>query len=195
MKIARLLTRLKHRGERSKARYLFLSLVLIVAAVGVSVWMYTVNAQKKTQITELMPSKPTAPAPKPDVSASTKPEEKSKDRSVPTSTDSSNAQPAPTQVSKPKAEVRKPRSHTTEDPAYVICLQKSNDLYVKYRADNAAINAEKEAALAAVDESYKDAEYFNERWYKDREETAAIYNDRLNTLNSIYQANASVLDC
>jgi hypothetical protein len=103
------------------------------------------------------------------------------------------------------APAKKPRPHTSEDPAYVICVQKYSDLYVKYNADNARINAEKNLALATLDELYNSGFYeemypgdtgqYN-YWQIDRAELIAEYGDQLATLNNTYAADSSAyLNC
>jgi hypothetical protein len=78
-------------------------------------------------------------------------------------------------------------------------------LYVKYNADIESINAEKNLALATIDELYNsgfyaetypgDTEPYNQ-WQIDRAELAADYNDQLADLNSTYATNSSAyLNC
>jgi hypothetical protein len=206
MKISSLLNRLKHVQKQFKGSPLIVILAVVtVLLVGtVSVAAYTINIKKKSQpVAEKIQSKPSVPGAKvepksePEVAAVVVEEKSLATESV---------QPTSVSTGKPVATpTKKPRPHTSEDPAFVICVQKYSDLYVKYNADNARINAEKNLALATLDELYNsgfyeemypgDTDQYN-YWQIDRAELIAEYGDQLASLNNTYAADSSAyLNC
>lgn len=208
MKIPSPLTRLKSIKKHLKGARLIMALVLIaVLMVGaVSVSAYTNLQKKKQPVAEQAQSNSPSPIPKVEsqpVVAEEKPVV-SDSASSATSNSTAPAQGGVT-VPVPKQTVKKPRPHTSEDPAFVICTQKYSELYVKHNADLDRINAEKNLALATVDELYNSG-YYTEmdpivggpynQWQADRAELVAYYNNQLAELNSTHEANSSVyLNC
>ncbi|MFZ2835781.1 MAG: hypothetical protein WAZ21_00470 [Candidatus Saccharimonadales bacterium] len=202
MKIPSLLNRLKSIKKHLKGTRLIVALALVTVLLvsTVSVAAYTMNLQKEKQhpVAEKVQSKPTTPVHKVELKSSAVTEEK------PAVSDST--QPAPAHTNKPAAnQTTKPRPHTSEDPAFVTCTQKYSELYVKYNADNASINAEKSLALATIDELYNsgfyaeiypgDTEPYN-HWQIDRAELVADYSNQLTDLYNTYEANSAVyLNC
>jgi hypothetical protein len=205
MKVSSLLNRLKPIQKRLKgSSFIVILAVVTVLLVGtVSVAAYTINLNKKKQpVSEKIQSKPIVSGAK----IESKPEPE-----VPVVVEekyavSESVQPTPVSATKPvAAPAKKPRPHTSEDPAFVICVQKYSDLYVKYNADNAKINGEKNLALATLDELYNsgfyeemypgDADQYN-YWQIDRAELIAEYGDQLANLNNTYAADSSAyLNC
>lgn len=202
MKIPSLLNRLKSIKKHLKGTRLVVALAVVTVLLvsTVSVAAYTMNLQKKKQppVAEKVQSKATAQVPKVELKSSAVTEEK------PAVSDST--QPASAHTNKPAAnQTTKPRLHTSEDPAFVTCTQKYSELYVKYNADNASINAEKSLALATIDELYNSGFYAEmypgdtapyNHWQIDRAELVADYSDQLTDLYNTYEANSSVyLNC
>jgi hypothetical protein len=201
MKIPSLLSRLKLvKKYPQRTRFIVVLVPVAVLLVStVSVAAYRISVQKiKPPVAERAQSKPPTPAPKVD------PKPTAVAQEDPAGTD--NTPPPPVPAGKPLVkQATKPRPHTSEDPAYVVCVQKYSDLYVKYNADIESINAEKNLALATIDELYNsgfyaetypgDTEPYNQ-WQIDRAELAADYNDQLADLNSTYATNSSAyLNC
>lgn len=197
MKIPSLLNRLRSIKKHLKGRRLIVALAVVTVLLvsTVSVAAYTMNLeQKKLPVAEKEQSKPTVPTSKVELKPSAVAEEK------PAASDST--QSAPVQANKPVVKQgTQPKPHTSEDPAFVACMQKYNELYVKYNADNANINAEKNLALASIDELYNsgfyaemypgDTEPYNQ-WQIDRAELVADYSAQLVDLYNTYAANSSV---
>lgn len=205
MKISSLLNRLKlaQKHFTSSPFIVILAVVTILLIGTVSVAAYTINIKKKNQpVPERIQSKPIVSEakvkPQPDLETAAAVEEK------PVILE--NVQPTPVVTNKPVATPpKKPRPHTSEDPAYVICVQKLSDLYVKYNADIERINAEKNLALSTLDELYNsgyyeevypgDPNHYN-YWQTDRAELIAEYGDQLANVNNTYAAESSAyLNC
>lgn len=125
----------------------------------------------------------------------------------------SNVQPAVVPTSEPSVgAASSPRTTTSQkkssldNSATRLCWDKFNALYVKNQSDNAALNAEKNAAVAEVDELYEEGFYrwqsngdlttaYN-TWQIDRAEVIADYNQQLMTLyNNYVVASAPYANC
>jgi len=195
-----LLRRLKPIKHLKGTRLIVVLVAATILLVGtVSVVAYTINLQKKEQpVTEEAQTKPTTLA-TPKVESEPKPESHVAEEKSDTA--SGSTQPAPTQANKPATgQIAKPKPQASENPAYVACTQKYNELYVKYNADNASMNAEKNHDLAALDELYTtgfyaqihpgDTEPYN-NWQIDRAELIADYNEQLVNLYNAYALNSS----
>jgi len=205
MKVSSLLNWLKSVKKQLKGVRLiiFLAVVAVLLVGATSAAIYTLNPQsKKIQpvLVEEVIDVPASPAPKEEkeVPVAAKEEEPV----VPPA----NTQPTPSVNKNPVVnQATKPRPHTSEDPAYVVCTQKYSDLYVKYNADNASINVEKSLALATIDELYNSGYYAQmypgdtdpyNQWQIDRAELVTYYIQKLADLYSTYQTNSSVyLNC
>lgn len=199
MKIPRFLNRLKIRKYLKGTR---LVVVLIAATIllagAASITAYTINLQNRKQpVVEETQSKPKAPVTKVEPQtpvAEEKPTAPENGAPAVNSTTPSAAAPA-----------AKPRPHTSEDPAFTACTTKYSELYVKYNADVASINTEKNVALAIVDELYNSGDYVEvypegtdayNQWQIDRAELIEHYNGQLMDLYNTYTANSSpYLNC
>lgn len=183
------------KGYLKGTRLIIVLIVAVVLLAGTTlVVVYSISQNKKQPVVEEIQNKSTTPKPKVEPQPQVT-EEK------PAALNANNGQSSPSSTSSTPASkpAVKPRPHTSEDPAYVACVQKYNDFYIQYNADNARINAEKNRQLAEVDELYDEGYYdqvyegtdaYN-TWQSDRAEIAADYAQRLLTLYNIYEANAS----
>lgn len=210
MKLPSLLGPLKSIKKHIKGTRLIVVLaivtVLVVGAVSVSA--YTISQQKNKQpVAEKAQSNPPTPVPKQESAAPAKEEKPTAESTSPEASNATVPVPRPTTTAPVAKQPSAPRRHTSEDPAFVICTQKYSDLYVKFNADLDTINAEKNLALATLDELY-DTGYYAEQypeeaeynhynlWQMDRAELVEHYNSRLSDLNRTHEAESSVyLNC
>jgi hypothetical protein len=208
MKIPSPLTRLKSIKKHLKGARLIMALVFITVLVvgAVSVSAYTNLQKKKQPVVEQVQSNSPSPTSKVEPQPAVAEEKPVASNSASSATPNSTA-PERGSAAAPVAKqtVKKPRPHTSEDPAFVICTQKYSELYVKYNVDLDRINAEKNLALATIDELYNSG-YYTEmdpivgepynQWQVDRAELVVHYNNRLAELNSTHEANSSIyLNC
>lgn len=209
MKVLSLLNPFTAVAKRIKGRRLIMALAIVtILFIGtVPAAVYTMNLKKTEHpVAEKMQNHPTAPVIKAEPQPSVAEEKPTVSSTTPLTAPRSTAFTPNGVTPKPVTkQITTPKPHTSEDPAFVTCTQKFSELYVKYNADIASINAEKNDALATIDELYNsgyyddtypgDTEPYNQ-WQIDRAEVAAHYNDRLADLNSAYATNSSAyLNC